>query len=234
MDHVIHAGSCLDLVSTDLEYDVMICDPPYSDHVHNAAISVSGTKGVRKRDLGFASLSEELRQGIVHLAAQAKRWVLIYSDLEGAHLWREAMPKTYIRSVPWVRWSMPQLSGDRPPSGCELLLLFHRAGKKRWSGPGNLTHLAHKCMRGEAKHKTQKPLDQLLDLVSWFSEPGELILDPTCGAGTTGLACRELDRHFAGHEIDPVWSTKAITRLATPLAGTDITHVQRWKDSCKT
>ena len=53
--------------------------------------------------------------------------------------------------------------------GLEHVVVLHPKGRKRWSGPGNLTHLAHLALRGEGKHKAEKPLDQALDLVSFFS-----------------------------------------------------------------
>jgi len=236
---VVYAGD-----ATQLRFEVIdwsrvaaqICDPPYSEHVHAAATShhvVDGSavgKGVRKRDLGFASIESEagllLRATIARSAASVARWSLIYSDIESTHLWRAAcvgMGAIYIRTIPWIRWSMPQLSGDRPPQGCEMVSVFYGAGKgrKHWNGPGNLTHLDHKCLRGENKHKTEKPLDQMLDLVEWFSDPGELVIDLTAGSGTTGVACALLGRHFVGFELDTAWAERAQQRIAAALLGPD-------------
>lgn len=41
----------------------------------------------------------------------------------------------------------------------------------------------------------------MADLVKRFSEPGDLILDPFCGGGTTALVCRDLSRQFVGIDI---------------------------------
>ena len=101
-------------------------------------------------------------------------------------------------------------------------------GKKSWNGPGNLTHFAHTCMRGSGKHKAQKPLDLMLTLVEYFSEglvdhcedgrksldaPGELIVDPCMGSGTTGMAAAALGRNFIGCEQDKNWYMRACVRL---------------------
>jgi hypothetical protein len=175
-------GDCRDL--TDVSFvDVMIVDPPYSDHVHKSAVSQSPGRGVRKRDMGFDSLTPELAAYISNTAAKVKRWSLIYSDIEALTMWREMCIEagaTYIRATPWVRWSMPQLSGDRPPSGCEMISLFWgtQTGRKSWNGPGNLTHYDHKCLRGEDKHRAEKPLDQALDLVTWFTNERDNVYDP--------------------------------------------------------
>ncbi len=126
---------------------------------------------------------------------------------------------------------MPQLSGDRPPQGFEHVMVYHPKGKKRWNGPGNLTHLAHLAMRGEDKHKCEKPLDQALDLVSWFTDAGDSVFDPFAGHATIGVACRLLGRHYVGFELDPVWAEKAQSRLANPLTDRDLKRVERWLTS---
>lgn len=214
--------------------DGMLTDPPYSEHVHRNATSQSAGGGTRHRDLGFDSLPPHGPSFLVYWASLVKRWSVIYSDVEQAHvLWETAekeRPTTleYVRTVPWVRWSMPQLSGDRPPQGFEMLLCFHPPGKKRWNGPGNLTHFAHLAMRGDEKHKCQKGLDQALDLVSFFTEEGETIFVPFSGAGTIELACQLLNRSCIGLELDPVWHAKACARLLAPLSAEDVTRCQRW------
>lgn len=214
--------------------DVMIVDPPFSKHVHKSATSHSFGKngrGVRKRDLGFGHITPSLRRYIATCAGRVKRWSVIFTDVESVGLWKKALGKLYVRSIPWVRWSMPQLSGDRPPQGCEMVVLAHPKGRKRWSGPGNLTHLAHKCLRGAGKHKAEKPLDQMLDLVSWFSEPGELVYDPCAGSGTVGLACRILGRRYVGVELQRVWAKHAQRRLKAPLSPRDQVRYDRWQAS---
>lgn len=230
MQSIIH-GSFLD---ADIpEFDVLLTDPPYSPHVHAGMASCAAhgkRKGVRQRDAGFASLGDPVRDGIAYLAGQARRWSVVYTDVQGIAAWEAAMVRHVrtvpivsepewsgggiIGAIPWVRWSMPQLSGDRPPSGCEMLVLSHAAGRMHWGGPGNLTHLAHKCLRGQDKHPTEKPLDQALDLVAWFSDPRELVLDPCAGRGTTALACALLGRSCLSFEIDTTEAERGQARLA--------------------
>jgi len=214
--------------------DVMVVDPPYAPHVHRSAVSQSVGGGSRSRDLGFDHLSAPLRRRIARFAALTRRWSVIYTDIESLTWWRlslQAAGATYVRAVPWVRWSMPQLSGDRPTTGCEMVVVAYGFGKgrKHWNGPGNLLSLQHTCLRGEGKHKTEKPLDQLLDLVTYFSDPGECVFDPCAGSGTTGLACKLLGRKFVGLEIDPVWVERANARLsADELSDRDRERRNRW------
>ena len=51
-------------------------------------------------------------------------------------------------------------------------------------------------------HPTQKPLDLMDYLVKTYSNEGDIILDFTMGSGTTGVACKNLNRSFIGIEMD--------------------------------
>jgi len=236
----IFQGSCFTLPSSFASnFDALITDPPYSEHVHTAAVTKGSSRterGVRKRDLGFESLSRKGRVYVAECAAQVKRWSLVYSDLESFNalaLCAQARGAEYVRMVPWVRWSMPQLSGDRPPSGAEAVVILHHAerGKpvrKHWNGPGTFSHFDEKCMRGDRKHKTQKKLSQLLRIVSYFTEPGETVYDPFGGSGTTAQACRILDRNCVSFELDRAWAERANDRVTAPLDAQDRAELIEW------
>lgn len=53
----------------------------------------------------------------------------------------------------------------------------------------------------------------MTDIVDRFSYPGDLVVDPFMGAGTTGIACKTLNRSFIGMEIDQDFYTAANLRL---------------------
>lgn len=214
-----------------LAADALISDPPYSAHVHSKAVSQSKGRGVRLRDLGFDYLDRETRSFVASVSASVKRWTVLYSDWEASQVLRVALQARgleYVRTVPWVRWSMPQLSGDRPVAGSEALIIAHRQGAKAWNGPGSVTHLAHLAMRGETKHRAQKPLDQALDLVAWFSDPSDLVVDPFCGSGTVARACQILGRDCVTAEVDPTWAQRASERIASTLSTEERSRVERF------
>jgi site-specific DNA-methyltransferase (adenine-specific) len=64
------------------------------------------------------------------------------------------------------------------------------------------------------KHPTQKPLELLKRIVLASTNAHDVVLDPFCGSGTTGVACKSLgDRSFMGIEIDRNYCEMAKKRL---------------------
>ena len=63
------------------------------------------------------------------------------------------------------------------------------------------------------KHPTQKPEDLMDFLVSIYTKEGDVVLDPFMGSGTTGVACKNLNRKFIGIEQDTRYYEMAGERL---------------------
>lgn len=53
-----------------------------------------------------------------------------------------------------------------------------------------------------AKHPTEKSVDLLKYLIKTYTNEGDLVLDNCMGSGSTGVACKELNRSFIGYELD--------------------------------
>ena len=62
-------------------------------------------------------------------------------------------------------------------------------------------------------HPCQKPLNLMRQVVAALTLPGQRVLDPFCGSGTTGVACAELGRDFVGIELDPGYCEIARKRI---------------------
>jgi modification methylase len=67
---------------------------------------------------------------------------------------------------------------------------------------------------GKKLHPTQKPEALLARVILSSSRPGDLILDPFSGTGTTGAAAKRLGRQFIGIERDPAYAAAAEARFA--------------------
>jgi len=62
-------------------------------------------------------------------------------------------------------------------------------------------------------HPTQKPVDLLAYLVQTYTNPGDTVLDFTCGSGSTGVACAETGRNFVAIELDETYFKIASDRI---------------------
>jgi modification methylase len=74
---------------------------------------------------------------------------------------------------------------------------------------------------GRKAHPTQKPEALLHRVLLAASRPGELVLDPFCGTGTTGAVARRLGRRFVGIERDPAYAALARERIAAVTVAAD-------------
>ena len=62
-------------------------------------------------------------------------------------------------------------------------------------------------------HPTQKPVALMEYLIKTYTNEGELVLDFTMGSGTTGVACKNLNRNFIGVELDDKYFAIAKDRI---------------------
>ena len=66
-------------------------------------------------------------------------------------------------------------------------------------------------------HPTQKPVNILSRLISIFTDPGDVVIDPCAGSGTTLRAAAELGRNSYGFEIDKVFYSKAKEQMLSNI-----------------
>jgi len=62
-------------------------------------------------------------------------------------------------------------------------------------------------------HPTQKPVSMMEYLIKTYSDEGDTVLDNTMGSGTTGVACKNLNRNFIGMEQDETYFKIAKDRI---------------------
>lgn len=214
--------------------DHVISDPPFEAEAHTLQRRVKRgphSTGVDDRQalaqpLSFEPLSFETRTFAgQEIARLAKRWGIVFCQVEAVIPWRSALSgMVYKRACVWVKPdAMPQYSGDRPGMGYETIVCCHAKGRSRWNGGGRTGVFEHnKNSGGKHEHETQKPLSLMLELVSLFTDPGDIILDPFCGSGTTLVAALRLGRRCIGIEREPKWAALSRERCEAELAGSTL------------
>ena len=73
-------------------------------------------------------------------------------------------------------------------------------------------------------HPTQKPVALAEYLIKTYTNEGDLVLDNCMGSGTTGVACKNLNRNFIGIEKDPEYFKNAEKRINEILKGANNEH----------
>jgi site-specific DNA-methyltransferase (adenine-specific) len=215
-------GDCLDVMRemADQSVDHVITDPPYEAEAHTKQRRVTRGGVAVVQPLSFEPIGakERIDAGVA-FSRVARRWVIAFCQVEAAMKWSEAIGN-YVRTCVWIKPDpMPQLTGDRPGTGYESIVVCHPPGRKRWNGGGRAgVFVANKAdhasrLDGRNAHPTTKPIPLMLELVELFTDEGETVLDPFAGSGTTGCACIRLGRKFIGCEKDPVFFQLACDRL---------------------
>lgn len=201
----------------DAAVDCVITDPPYADWTHTQAKTNAG-RGHGVRAVKFQSFTDgDLRAALTECGRVSRRWVI--ASLDYAHAFTvDQSPPTGLRCLRigiWVKPNpMPQISADRPGQGWEAIAFLHRADvRPAWNGGGKAGVWTHPVVQSQG-HPTVKPLPMVADWVRLFTDPGDLILDPFVGSGTTLVAAKQEGRRAIGVEIDERYCELAARRLA--------------------
>lgn len=89
---------------------------------------------------------------------------------------------------------------------------------ERW--PVNLLEMDSmqaECNQVNRLHPTQKPLELMRYIVATYTLPGETILDPFCGSGSTLVAAKQAGRRYIGIEKEQRYADTTKTRLAQEM-----------------
>jgi site-specific DNA-methyltransferase (adenine-specific) len=221
----LYLGDCREFLPTlaDQSVDCVITDPPYSARTHEGTRSNSDRAKVHGNrvlsgSFGFDSITEsDLRDVMATLGRVARRWVVATVDYRHAFALDQEPPEglRVLRVGVWVKPNpMPQISGDRPGQGWESIAFLHRVGvKPAWNGGGRAGVWTSRVAQNEG-HPTAKPLSMVSDWVRLFSNPGDTILDPFAGSGTTLRAAKNEGRKAIGVELDERYCEVIAKRLA--------------------
>lgn len=78
--------------------------------------------------------------------------------------------------------------------------------------PSNVIHMATEC--NNKNHSAAFPLNLPTWFIKLFTKPGDIVLDPFIGSGTTAVAAIELDRKFVGIDVSEEYCQLSRERLS--------------------
>lgn len=196
----------------------VVTDPPYSKHTQDNSRGISTGKkrasdgsniitGEYKREFPWKPLSRSLLNFSAHeFARLVTGWCLVFSDdwLDG--VWRRQMMEEGLLAIRRCYFrktqGAPLIRGDRPACWTESIECAHAKDKKMWWNGGGKANDYPYAREASAANPSVKPLALMKQLLSDFTDPGDLVIDPFAGTGTTLLAAQELGRYAIGIERD--------------------------------
>lgn len=205
-------GDCLELMADipDGVVDMICTDPPYgmdfqSNHRKEQHAKIAGDK-----DLGW--LPDFVRESYrVAADGTAHYFFCSYHKID---VFKQELEKHFkIKNLlVWEKnnTSMGDLTGDFAPK-LEFCWFVHK-GRALIRGKRDPNIFKFARTQNEL-HPTQKPVELMEYLIEKFSDPGQIILDPFAGSGTTAVAAERTGRRWICIERDPDYYLNACARV---------------------
>ena len=182
----------------------IVTDPPYSERTHKGSAALT--------PIPYASISlaqaEEIGRTFARVCAG---WVCVFCDHTMIDTWSRALASSrrYVFApIACVTIGRTvRIRGDGPASWTDYLIVSRPRTNEfaRWGAlPGAYVGTRGTAPASERERQAGDKSDALMAaIVRDYTRPGDLVVDPFAGSGTTGAACVSLRRRFLGLEIDP-------------------------------
>lgn len=211
------------------QFDVILTDPPYGIDADGASFSAR-TVHHHGYDDDFATaraiLTSIVIEGFRLLKNRGILW--IFTDYEHFDFLRSLSSQTGF--VPFrtpLIWQKSLSEGIRPSGWGRGVarsydtLFLARKGQRGLLEPITDVLFSKRVSRSERQFAAEKPVEFMSELIRASSLPGERILDPCAGSGSTLVAARQLKRSATGLEIDPIAYQIALARISEETSEVD-------------
>lgn len=227
---------CFNLLSSLNTIDLVVTDPPYLYNTDEFKVGAGGTVNtsmkldaslmqlndvnlIKSYDIEkFGNIMFELQQDLNLYLWCNKAQIPLYFDF---YVTRN---KCKFDIICWHKTNALPTYANKYLTDTEYLLYFHNGKGKCF--PQNyedaktfyLAPINHKDKK-TFNHPTIKPLDITMKIIRNSSKEGDIVLDPFMGSGTTGVACKKLNRNFIGIEINEKYYNLAKNRIESNFKG---------------
>ena len=119
----------------------------------------------------------------------------------------------------YLFWIKPISTKNTSKNYSRFIEMIFIYGRNEWNSDRHWSqypNVFHDLVDGKL-HPFQKPESLIERLVLNHTIPGNVIFDPFMGSGTTGMACRRLNREFIGIELDEHYFEIAEKRIASVI-----------------
>lgn len=212
----LYHDNCLNIMATmpSESVDLIVTDPPYL---------MDYQSGRRKEKFdkihGDKEGRELIRESFAYMAKVLKpnSATYIFCSWHNIDFFKQEFQKhfTLKNLLVWVKNNHG--SGDLEASYAPMheLILYGTKGRRPLQGDRLPDVVRSKRVDGASLvHPTEKPVDLCRLFIEKSSKPGDIVLDPFMGSGTTGVAAMSCGRGFIGIEIDDNFFQTAKSRLS--------------------
>lgn len=210
-------------VSSGIVADAVICDPPYGARTHEGSILDQGRRDsvitVGLVPSYTAWTADNVHEFVAEWHQFCRGWMVSLTSHDLIPAWQAAhdeVGRYCFAPVPCVMRGMSvRLCGDGP-SSWTVYAVVARPATKAFATWGTLDG-AYVGPRGTESGGGRGKPDWLMQaLVRDYSRPGDLVVDPFCGWGSTLIAARALGRRSIGIDVDADAIAETKRRLSRP------------------
>lgn len=218
-------GDCLEILKNmpNESVDLIVTDPPYKITSRGSSGTMGGywKEEQAKKGLIFNHNSISCKEYLPELYRVLKDKSILYLMCNNTNLIEmlnvgEDVGFHFVKSLIWEKGN--KICGKYYMNCFEYILLFRKGGDRPINDCGtpdilNVPIRKTSDINGNNLHDTEKPIDLMKILVANSSNKGDVVLDPFMGIGSTGIACKKLDRSFIGIEIEDKYFNIAKNRI---------------------
>lgn len=208
---LIH-GDCLEEMKKipDGSVDLVLTDPPYKTisggNKTPKWISGYGSSVLHKNDgkiFDFNNITPDQWAKEVYRVLKDNSHCYIMSNYLNLFETQEAFINAGFKGHNLLVWEKNTANANRwYMKNCEYTLFFYKGKAKSINNASTKTVHKYKNIIGNKKHPTEKPVELMSLYISNSTNDGDTVYDPFMGSGTTGVACKNLNRNFIGIELD--------------------------------
>lgn len=187
----------------DNSIPLIITDPPYGIGYKSGYYKGKNPHAPITGDWNF-QIEDFIREAYRVLAIDGAMY--LFSRWDVVPLWLPSISSNHFKiktKIVWMKnnWSSGDLTGSFGNQYEEMLFLTkdkHKIRGKRWSNIWQFPRIPAK----QLLHPAQKPVELLERAVLASSDEGDIVLDPFCGSGSTGVAVIQNNRRYILSDID--------------------------------
>lgn len=203
--YTLYHGDCLDILPTLPRDCVVITDLPYG---------IDGSSGTinKKRGKGNYNQYQDTRENLIKIVLPAVKFMIAHFETVILTPGNSNF-SIYPQPDSFGAFYQPAAVGLQTFGNLDAQPIFYYGKNATKKNMGKSCSFVMTSKADDSSHPCRKPTKEWRDLIFNHTLPGQTIVDPFMGSGTTGEIAIKAGRFFAGMEIDDLYFMEAETRI---------------------